>query len=408
MWSLPLEGVRVLDFTWVIAGPTITKWLAAHGAQVIKVESARDKTDAVRQDGGATAKGKAGGNVSGLFANSNTDKLGIALNMDQPAARAIARRLAAVSDVVLDNFTPGIMPRWGLDYESLRAINPQVICASMPGLGATGPHAHYRGHGSYFMARTGLDEMVGYPHRETVDVGFAFPDASCNPAHMMVAVLAALHHRNRTGQGQRIELRQFESTINYLATAMLDYSVNGWVQTRNGSRSADAAPQGVYRCAGDDRWCAITVASDEQWAGLTAAIGRPDLAADLRFAGFSGRKACEPEIDRIISGWTVSRDPYQVMGVLQRHGVAAGVVQHAGDLMDRDPQMAHRGFYVELEHPEIGPMRHESFSFRLSATPGHLRQPAPLLGQHTDHVLQEILGMAEPEVNQAIVAGAVL
>ena len=372
------------------------------------MESARDKTDVARQDGGATAKGKTGGNLSGLFANSNTDKLGIALNMDRPEARSIARRLAAVSDVVLDNFTPGIMPRWGLDYESLRAINPQVISASMPGLGSSGPHAHYRGHGSFFMARTGLDEMVGYPHRETVDIGFAFPDASCNPAHMTIAILAALRHRNRTGQGQRIELRQFESTINYLGVAALDFSANGRVQTRNGSRSPDAAPQGVYRCAGDDRWCAVTVASDTQWQALCEAVGHPEMAADPRFATLSGRKANEPVLDGMIDGWTSHREAEDVMRLLQAAGVPAGVVQHAGDLMERDPQMAHRQFYVELEHPEIGPMRHEAFSFRLSATPGRLGAPAPLLGQHTDFVLQEILGLPESEVNEAIVNGAVL
>ena len=398
----------MLDFTWVIAGPTITKWLAAHGAQVIKVESARDKTDVARQDGGATPRGKAGGNVSGLFANSNTDKLGVALNMDRPEARRMAQQLAAVSDVVLDNFTPGIMPRWGLDYERLRAINPQVIAASMPGLGSTGPHAHYRGHGSYFMARTGLDEMVGYPHRETVDIGFAFPDASCNPAHMTLAILAALHHRNRTGYGQRIELRQFESTVNYLGVAALDYSVNRRVQTRNGSRSPNAAPHGVYRCAGDDRWCAITVMNEAQWDGLCRALGRPDWVADARFATLEARKANEPALDGMLEQWTSQGEAGEVMRLLQQAGVPAGVVQHAGDLMDHDPQMAHRGFYVELDHPEIGPMRHEAFSFRLSATPGRLRAPAPLLGQHTDFVLQEILGLPESEVNQAIVNGAVL
>lgn len=249
MIRLPLSGVRVLDFTWVVAGPTTTKWLAAYGAEVIKVESNRGNTDVVRTDGGATAKGKAGPNVSGSFFNMNTDKLAIAINMNHDKGKAIARRLVEVSDVVIENFTPRVMPGWGFAYEDLQKMNPGIIAVSMPGLGSSGPHAHYRGLGSYFMVRTGLDDLVGYPQRPTVDMGFAFPDASVNPVHTAVSIMAALHHRGRTGEGQRIELRQLESTVNYLNTALLDFTVNGRVAQRTGSRHPNAAPHGVYRCA---------------------------------------------------------------------------------------------------------------------------------------------------------------
>ncbi len=405
---LPLTGVRVLDFTWVIAGPLTTKWLAAYGAEVIKVESGRNSTDMVRADGGATPRGKSGGNVSGTFANGSTDKYGITLNMGTARAQELARRLVAVSDVVVENFTPRVMPGWGLSYEELRKINPSIIAASMPGLGSTGPHAHYRGLGSYFMVRTGLDSMVGYPHRETVDLGFAFPDASCNPAHMCLAILAALHHRERTGEGQRIELRQFESTVNYLETALLDYAVNKRVQTRNGSRHDAAAPHAVYRCAGDDRWCAITVFTEQEWRALCEAAGHPEWARDPRFSTLLARKQHEDELNALVQAWTETLPAEEVMDRLQGCGVPAGVVQHAGDLMEHDPQMAARGFYVEIEHPEIGPMRHEGVPFQLRETPGRPRRPAPLLGEHNDFVLQHVLGLTEDEVNECIIEGVVM
>lgn len=405
---LPLTGVRVLDFTWVIAGPLTTKWLAAYGAEVIKIEAARGTTDVVRTDGGATPKGKSGANVSGTFGNGNTDKLAVAVDMGHPSGREIARRLVAVCDVVIENFTPRVMPGWGLSHDGLRRINPAIISMSMPGLGSSGPHAHYRGLGSYFMVRTGLDGLVGYPHREVVDMGFAFPDASCNPAHAAVALLAALHHRQRTGEGQHIELRQFESTVNYLNTALLDYTVNGRAQTRNGGRVQAAAPHGVYRCDGDDRWCAITVFTDEEWRGLCTAAGHPEWLADPRFATLLERKANEDALDDAVQEWTTRHPAEQVMQVLQAHGVPAGVVQHAGDLIENDPQMRARGFYREVEHPEIGSMLVEGVPFQLSETPGYPRRPAPLLGEHNDLVLQGVLGMTEDEVNRCIVEGAVM
>ena len=286
--------------------------------------------------------------------------------------------------------------------EAIRTMN-----VSMPALGSTGPHRHYRGHGSYFQSRAGLDSLVGFPGREIVDLGFAFPDGSCNPGHAAVALLAALHYRKRTGRGQRVELRQFESTINYMGVPVLDYAANGRLPRRMGNRAVHAAPHGVYPCEGDDTWCAITVETEVEWRGFSQATGHQEWAHDPRFATLEARKANEDALDKAVSEWSRRNDPYAAMECLQRCGVSAGVVQHAGDLIERDPQMAHREFYVELEHAEIGPLLHESFSFRLSQTPARLREAAPLLGQHNDYVLQEVLGLSEAEVNAHIVAGAV-
>ena len=403
----PLSSLRVVDFTWIIAGPLCTKVLASFGAEVIKIEPGGARSDAARRDTTMMRPGSSGLNLSGTFANLNTDKLSVTLDMKRPEAQEIVKRLVAVSDVVIDNFTPDVLPGWGLTYEELRAINPQVIAVSMPGMGATGPHRSYRGLGTFFQARTGLDELAGYPHRETMDIGFAYPDTSCNPFHTALAVLAALHHRHRTGQGQRVEVRQFESTVCFLETALLDWTVNGRQQTRTGARSPHGAPHGTYACAGEDQWCTISVITEDDWSAFCDAMGNPAWTVDPRFATLAARKAHEEELDTLVTGWTSLQSPHEAMQALQRHGVAAGAVQSVGDLVDRDPQLAFRAFYPRLEHPEIGPIPHEGIPFQLSETPAELRRPAPLLGEHADYVLQELLGIPEEQVNQLIIDGVV-
>ncbi len=410
-----LTGVRILDFSWIVAGPMATKWMAANGAQVIKVESIQERLDDLRQDPGPQREGQPLRGVSGMQINANPGKLSIGLNMNKPSAQAIARRLAAISDVVLDNFSPPVMPKWSLSYEELRTINPQIIVARMPGLGLTGPHAHYRGLGSYFQARTGLDSLTGFPHRPTVDLGYAYPDGACNPDHIATAILAALHHRNRTGKGQFIELSQFESAVNFLETALFEYLVNGTERTRWGNRHPTAAPHGIYRClptpghpGPDDSWCAITVFNDTEWGALCRALGHPEWQADPRFATLPARKKHEDELDAAITEWTSTKTPHEVMELLQTTGVIAGAFQDHSDLLGSDPQMAHRGFYVELEHAEMGRLHHESMPYRLSATPWRLDRPAPISGQETDWVLQEILGIPEEEVNQYVIERAVM
>ena len=393
---LPLEGYRILDFTWIIAGPLCTKWLAACGAEVIKVESERSRRD----------QGRAG---SGIFANLNTDKRSICLNMQKPKAQEIAHRLVGICDVMINNFAPEIMPRWGLSYEEVRAINPSIITASMPAMGSTGPRSHYKGQGNYFTALMGFDELVGYPQRDVVDVlNWAFADTGPNPFHTATAIAAALLHRNRTGQGQNIELRQYESTINFMGAVVLDAAVNQHQQTRTGSRAAHAAPHGAYACAGDNQWCTITVFTDEAWRSFCAVAGHPEWAADERFRTVLARKAHEDTLDALVTRWTSQHGRHEVLETLQAAGVTAGAVQHAGDLIDKDPQMVARQYYRVMDVPEAGPMAHETLSFRLSETPVGVRERAPMLGEHSEYVLQELLGMSEEDVNACIVEGAVL
>ena len=385
----PLSGLRVCDFTWVIAGPLHTKWLAAYGAEVIKIE--RFKKGAVLNRGNMSPDSV----VS--FNNLNVGKRSLALDMSFEEARDAIVRLVERSDIVVDNFGPDVLPNWGFTPERLAEINPRIITLSMPALGKTGPHRMYKGLGSYFQARAALDGLIGYAHRDITDVGFAYADTTCNGSHALIALLAALHRRNVTGQGEHIELRQLESTINFLGPALLEHAANSEEPARTGSRSRHLAPQGVYRCDGDDEWCALTVASNDEWGALCRLIGRDAWANDERFAGAPQRMARHDEIDEAIAAWTAQRGPHDAAEALQSAGIAASAVQHAGQLIDDDPQMASRGFYRRF--PGGGVV--ESAPFILSdAEPYFPSASAPDYGEGTRYVLSHILGLNETEVTR--------
>ena len=391
----PLAGLRVCDFTWVIAGPLHTKWLAAYGAEVVKVERFKK--------GAALNRGNMSPDSVVSFNNLNVGKRSLALDMGFEEARDAIVRLVERCDVVVDNFGPDVLPNWGFTPERLAEINPRVITMSMPALGKTGPHRLYKGLGSYFQARAALDGLIGYPHRDITDVGFAYADTTCNAGHALVALLAALHRRNVTGLGEHIELRQLESTINYLGPALLEYEANGEEPARTGSRSRHLAPQGVYRCDGDDQWCALTVAANEQWAALCRLIGRDAWADDDRFADAPRRMARHDEIDGAIEAWTSRRGPHDAAEALQAAGVAASAVLHAGQLIDDDPQMASRGFYCRF--PDGGVV--ESVPFILSGAEPHFPSAtAPEYGEGTRYVLSEVLGLDDPTVAQMFDIGA--
>ena len=391
----PLAGLRVCDFTWVIAGPLHTKWLAAYGAEVIKIERFKK--------GAALNRGNMSPDSVVSFNNLNVGKRSLALDMGFEEARDAIVRLVERSDVVVDNFGPDVLPNWGFTPERLAEINPRVITMSMPALGKTGPHRLYKGLGSYFQARAALDGLIGYPHRDITDVGFAYADTTCNAGHALVALLAALHRRNVTGLGEHIELRQLESTINYLGPALLEYEANGEEPARTGSRSRHLAPQGVYRCDGDDQWCALTVASNEEWAALCRLIGRDAWADDDRFADAPRRMTRHDEIDEAIEAWMSRRGPHEAAEALQAAGVAASAVLHAGQLIDDDPQMASRGFYQRFADGGVV----ESVPFILSnAEPHFPSASAPEYGEGTRYVLSEIIGLDDATVAQMFESGA--
>ena len=403
MSKLPLEGIRIADFTWWIAGTMCTRLLATYGAEVIKIESTTQR-DQVR-DIPRTRPGTSGVNASHGFNGMNAGKLGITLNPKNPKGLELAKRLISISDIVADNMTWGAMERLGLGYEELVKIKPDLIVLNMPVMGPGGPYTHFSGNGEQIAASAAMHHLTGYPDSIGIAPGPVWPDWSANPYHAATAVLAALHYRNKTGKGQNIILSQYESVVNATALAIMDYSVNGNIQKRMANRSPYGAPHGIYRCQGEDRWCAIAVYLDEEWQGLCRGMGNPEWIRDGKFATVLGRVEHVDELDRLVEEWTLGRMAEDVMTVLQGEGVAAGVVQNGRDLLENDPQMKERGHYVYLDHPEIGPMALDDYPFKLSATPGRLSRHAPLLGEHTDYVLSEILGMPEDDINELIIEG---
>ncbi|HEY3751486.1 MAG TPA: CoA transferase [Pseudonocardiaceae bacterium] len=393
----PLAGVRVLDFTWVGAGSLTTKLLADHGADVLKIESSVH-IDSLRLNP-PFAGGVRGPNRSGYFAERNSNKRSVCLNLREAQGQALARRLAADCDIVANNFRPGVMERFGLGYEDIRQIRPDVIYLAMSMQGSAGPEREYLGYGLTIGALVGLQHLTGLPDRYPVGTGTNYPDHVPNPCHAAFAVLAALRHRRRTGEGQCIDIAQTEPTIATIGTTVLDYTVNGVVREREGNGHPQWAPHGLYRCAGDDRWIAIAVRSDAEWLALADVLG---LDAE-RYA--RNRHEHAAELDELVQRGTSGRDAVDLAARLQQRGVAAGPVQNSADLVDTDPQLAHRGHWVSLRHPEMGTSRYGMPPFRLSATPGELRTAAPVLGAHTREVLTEVLGMGETELDTLDAAG---
>lgn len=426
-----LEGIKVADFSWFGAGPICAENLGRFGATVVRVES-EAHIDGLRGvmpfamqpcpdcNGAGCAKcantgkvTKTGYNVSGYFNNYNANKLGITINLSTEMGREMARKLIAWCDVFLTNHTNRMVERWQLQYDELVKINPTIIAAYQPMQGFDGPHKDFFGFGSVLNAITGYNELSGFPNRPPMGIGTNYPDYVINPGHTLIAILAALRHRNRTGEGQRIELAQLESAVAPLAPALMDYMVNDCVETRAGNRLPQAAPHGAFRCKDhewqgqpEDRWVTLGVFGDDQWAAFVAAIGSPAWAADPKFATHDARKQHEDELEANVTAWTRERNAADAMAALQAKGIPAGIVHNARDVLESDPHLKARKYYEYLDHPETGRAAYDGSPFRLSKTPGKLTTPAPLLGQHNDYVCREILGMTDDEVAEAIIEQA--
>lgn len=395
------EGLKVADFTWAIVGPLISRHLGDHGATVVRVESAT-RPDIVRA--APPFKDRiAGLNRSAYFTNYNSSKYSLSLNLERPEAREVAKRLAAWSDVVLESMSPGVMKRWGLSYEELKAMKPDLIMMSTTNLGQTGPQASAAGFGTQLVSQAGFTHLTGWPDREPAQPYAAYTDMLA-PLFGASALIAALEYKRRTGRGQYLDLSQLESSLHFLSPLFLNYDVNGEEAIRDGNRSPDAAPHGAYRCKGQDRWCAIAVDSEAAWSAFVAALRQPVWTQDLRFSTLHGRKANEDELDKLVEAWTIERPAEEVADNLQNAGVAAGVVKNARDMFE-DPQLRHRQHYRVLDHPEMGPHTYDYPPFHLSRTPAEMTR-CPCLGENTEFVLKELLGMSDEEYVNLLVAGA--
>jgi len=387
------QGLRIADFSWVGVGPNASQQFAWHGAQVNRVESSL-RPDTFRGSG-PLAPDVEGLDRSAYWVNHNRDKLAIQLNLRAPEAAEVARRLVAQSDIVTESFTPGFMREVGLDYESLRAIKPDLIMISMSMEGQGGPHEAFRGFGLILQATAGITGLTGWPDRPPVGTGVAYTDWFATYCAAS-ALLAAVDHRERTGEGQYIDLSQLESTIYGLDAALVRFLNTGDEARRLGNRHPEHAPHGVFPCLGDDRWCAVAVTSDEAWRGLCELLGRTDWAADASLDQASGRLSRQEELEQAVAVWTAARRAEEVQDLMQSHGVAAHLVATTGDV-EADLQIRHRGHLWKTDHPVIGPLTYDGPAYRLSETRAAPHRAAPLMGEHNEYVYKDLLGYSDDE-----------
>ena len=392
MNAMALEGIRVVDFTWVWAGPYCTKQLADMGAEVIKIETAT-RADEVRR-GPPHKDGVPGLNRNATFNFFNRNKLSYTINLKSPDGLELVKELVATSDVVVNNFTPRVLPALGLDYATLRAVRPDIIMVSLTGFGSSGPNKDFVSYAEHSSNFAGLTSISGMPERPMGDMS-ALSDHTVGLMGAF-ALLSALHHRAKTGEGQSIQLSQVESMIACIPQGIMEYSLNQTNPKRKGNRDDIMAPHGVYACQGEDQWVSIVVATDQEWEAMAKAMGHPEWSQDERFADALQRWSNQDILDQLIQDWTERYTHYEVMHTLQAVGVAAAATLTTAELME-DPHLKARGFFVETDHPEVGPHKLTGPSWKMSDTPGRIRRSGPLLGQDNEYVFCQLLGRSSEE-----------
>lgn len=401
MARLPLADVKVLDFMWVLAGPGVTRMMADFGATIVRIESTQ-RPDPARTVG-PFQDNNTGAENSALWGNNNAGKYSITLDLSKPDAREIVLDLVRWADVVCEAFSPKAMRAWGFDYDSLRKLKPDIIMLSTCLMGQTGPLARFAGFGNLAAAMCGFYNLVGWPDRQPSGPFSAYTDYIA-PRFGAVAVMAALIHRRLTGEGQYIDQAQAESALHFLTLPLLDAAANG--RNYHPVENCDLyhAPHGVYPAVGDDRWVVIACRTESHWQALCGAMQRAELASDKRFKSFADRQMNREELDRIVGEWTRRFEPQVIEHKLQALGVPAHTVQTTRDMRD-DPQLHHRGHFVEVPHPTLNKTYVENSRFKLSRTPACVKRAAPELGQHSDYVLKEILGYDDDRVSALVVDG---
>jgi crotonobetainyl-CoA:carnitine CoA-transferase CaiB-like acyl-CoA transferase len=382
----PLNDLRVLDFTWMVAGPYATRIFGDFGAEVIKVQSKK------------TAKG-AESSFTGYFNTWNRNKRSITLDLNHPEAREMVLKLTAKSDVVIENFSPRVMPNWGLDYEKLKEVKPDLIMLSMSAMGQGGPWKDYVAFAPTLHSLSGLTHLTSFEKDAPIGPGYAYADIVAG-LYAALAVLAALEFRDRTGQGQYIDLSEYEAICTLMGPSLLGAMLNDKeiLPAGNCPDDIEAAPYGCYPCAGTDRWCVIAVSNEEEWQSLCRALGYPDWMKEDRFTTVTKRNENRKELDQFLTKWTVQHTAEEVVSLLQDAGVLSGVVQNAEDL-SRDPQLVARDFFVQLEHPVLGKTISDRSPIRFEEDSTAGWKAAPQLGEDNRYVFLELLGLTENELS---------
>lgn len=410
-----LEGIRVVDFSWVRAGPWATRWLGALGAEIIKIEWPENERG--RLPSSTTPQGmEVNLNTSGNFNDTNVNKKSVTLNVRSPKGLAIVKRLIAVSDIVIENFSSRVLQKWGLGYDELVKIKPDIVYVSMSGYGHTGRNHHYTTFGPVAQAASGLTFLSGLPGKPPAGWGWSYMDDT-GGMYGAMCVLTGLYHRNVTGKGQHIDQSQMVSAVPLNGPALLDFTVNGrgskrpgfppgnrahWPGTpvRDNYRGPTVAPHNAYQTdpGGYNDWCAIVCHTDEEWRRLIEIMGSPAWAIAEKFATIAGRLEHQDELDERIEAWTATLGKYELTALCQAAGVRALPVQSAEDRVENDPQLRQRGMYLELDHPALGRHKVQNAPFKLSETPAFNHAASPLIGEHTREVVEGLLGLSREEL----------
>ena len=389
-----LAGIRIADFSWAWAGSYATELLSFMGAEVIKIESMQ-RPDHTRMRAFSTGQLFEGLEHSPVFNHINLNKSSIRLNLSKDKGIELAKRLVSISDVVAQNMRPGVMERLGLSYEALKDVKPDIIYLSSSTRGSCGPEKGYVGYAPNFGALGGISYITGYNDgppaymRGEIDLLSAITSA--------FAILAATHHHIQTGEGQHIDLSSSEAINALIGEVLLDYTMNGRVQARQGNSDEIMAPHNCYPCKGEDKWVSIAVFSEEEWKAFCQAMGNPAWSAEERFSTIAGRRRNLEELDRLIEEWTIDYTPYEVMDILQKAGVAAMPSFDGKELLN-DPHLNERQVWVDVDHPLMGKQVVVAPPWKLSDTPAKITRPAPLLGEHSHYVFEELLGLSKEEI----------
>ncbi len=408
-----LSKIRICDFTGQLAGAGATRILAAFGAQVIRIEDRlRQGQWDIFRGNGPWMDERRGIDLGGTFNNHNVEKLGVTLDMRKPEAKAILADLISVSDAVTENFSKGVLERWGFSYEEMTKIKPDIIYVSNCGFGHVGPYSEFKTWGPIVQAVSGLTFQSGLPNMPPAGWGYSYMNHTGGYL-MAIAILMALYHRHRAGVGQWVDMSCTDGAAALNGPAILDYTVNGVPARRPGSPNSNRsvhprmAPHGIYRCAGVDNWVAIAARDGEDWAKLCKVMGFDDLAADASLAALEGRMERHDEIDARIEAWTETRARMDAMYALQAEGVPAGAVQRPEDRIEDDPNTRAWNLFPTVEHSKMGRVRVDGMPIELSETPARIERGAPTLGQHNDEVFGGVMGMDSETIRSLVEEGVI-